>query len=456
MKQFKRSIMLFHRDLRLEDNTALVQAVAQSQEVMLVFIFDRMQVGTVNEYRSSNALEFMVASLEDLAGQVHEKGGKLFFFHGHTQEIIKRLVKEQQIDAVFSNRDYTPFARKRDADLQKQVEHAGATWISCDDALLCSPDKLFTGKGTPYTIYTAFLKKAWELGVQEPKKIGQALFFKGHITDEVQLSSIKRELIIPNSDLFQVGGTHAAHKILSTIGAFKNYTDSRNIPSLKTTGLSAHNKFGTVSIRQVYAACKKERVDKQLIMELYWRDFFTYIGYHNPTVFGHAFVKKYDHIAWSHNKSWFERWCEGTTGFPIVDAGMRQLNATGFMHNRIRMVVASFLTKDMLIDWRWGERYFAQKLTDYDPCVNNGNWQWSASTGADAQPYFRIFSPWLQQKRFDPECIYIKRWIPELEDLSIKPIEQWYKATQSHKGYPVPMFDHGDQSKKAKLLFTAG
>ncbi len=446
--------MLFHRDLRVDDNTALQAAVQQSDEVMPVFIVDPVQVGKTNAYRSSNALQFMVASLEDLSGQLRDKGGKLFCFHGHTQEVIKRLIREHHISAVFSNRDYTPFARDRDTQLQQLVQDAGADWFSFDDALLCSPDTIFTGKGTPYTIYTAFLKKAVESEVVAPHALRSGTFFKNHSVDEIQLIALKQEIVTNNPLLFQTGGSHEAHTILSHLGTFKNYCEIRNNPSLKTTGLSAHLKFGTVSVRQVYAACKKVPVDSELLKQLYWRDFFTYIGYHNPSVFGHAFVKKYDHIAWSHNKQWFDRWREGTTGFPLVDAGMRQLNATGFMHNRIRMVVASFLTKDMLIDWRWGERYFAQLLTDYDPCVNNGNWQWSASTGADAQPYFRIFNPWLQQKRFDADCVYIKTWVPELQDLTSKEIQNWHKATTSYKGYPVPIFAHDIQSKKAKALFA--
>ena len=191
-----------------------------------------------------------------------------------------------------------------------------------------------------------------------------------------------------------------------------------------------------------------------LIKQLYWRDFFTQVAYHSPFVFGQPFHEKYSKLPWSNSEKAFTAWCTGTTGFPIVDAGMRELNATGFMHNRVRMIVASFLTKDLHIDWRKGERYFAQQLVDYDPAVNNGNWQWCASTGCDAQPYFRIFNPWLQQKKFDPQCIYIKKWVPELQKILPLTIHTWYKEDSPPiKNYPRPMVDHGVESKKAKELY---
>ena len=453
MKKFKKALFIFHRDLRIVDNNGLYQALAESQEVLPIFIFDSAQVEEGNRYRSMPALQFMVESLEDLANAFHAKGGKLFFFYGSTEEVVDRLMKDEKIDAVFSNRDYTPFARKRDSDLEKTVVKKGAVWFSVDDALLCNPDTLFTGKGTPYTIYTAFLKKAIQTKVQEPVELTHGSFFIGHIFHENPLGAFKKKIALPDLSLFELGGRGVAKKILKNMSAFKNYTEIRDYPAERTTGLSAHLKFGTISVREVFYAVKQEKADPQLLKQLYWRDFFTYLAYHFPHVFGKAFVQKYQNIPWEDNKAWFTRWCEGTTGFPLVDAGMRQLNATGYMHNRVRMVVASFLTKDMHIDWRKGERYFAQRLVDYDPCVNNGNWQWAASTGADAQPYFRIFNPWLQQKKFDPECEYIKQWIPELKHVTSKEIHNWYKATESKNGYPLPVLDHAVESKKALAMF---
>ncbi len=453
MKRFKKALFIFHRDMRIVDNSGLNKALAESQEVLPVFIFDPAQVEESNKYRSLSALQFMLESLDDLVDQLVKKKGKLFFFYGPTHEIVERLVKEEAIDAVFSNRDYTPFARKRDTALEKTVIKKGAAWFSVDDALLCNPDMIFTGKGTPYTIYSAFLKKAVQTKVEEPVACVKGSFFTGHIPHETTFGAVKKKMRVPDLSLFEVGGRTVAKKILTHMSAFKNYTEIRDYPSHNTTGLSAHLKFGTVSVREVFYAVKQEKADQQLLRQLYWRDFFTYLAYHFPSVFGKAFVKKYQTIPWENNKAWFARWCEGTTGFPLVDAGMRQLNQTGYMHNRVRMVVASFLTKDMHINWQKGERYFAQQLVDYDPCVNNGNWQWAASTGADAQPYFRIFNPWLQQKKFDPECEYIKQWLPELKHLTAKEIHTWYKALQPKNGYPLSILDHSIESKKALTMF---
>lgn len=451
--RYKKTLMIFHRDLRLTDNTALYEALRLSDHVIPLFIFDPVQVGKINHYKGSHFLQFMVESLDDLAEHLHKQGGKLFFFHGHTQEIVKQLLKTEAVDAVFCNRDYTPFARERDQELEKLVKQHNRAWHLYDDALLTNPDEIFTGKGTPYTIYTAFLKKAATYEVASPARMPKGQFFKGHISREVTLASVKKGLYEQNVHAFVHGGSTVGKKLLHSLGLFKNYSATRDYPTAPTTGLSAHLKCGTVSIREAYYAIKEHKTDPTLIKQLYWRDFFTYLGYHFPYVFGKAFVEKYQHLEWSDNHAWFTRWCEGATGFPLVDAGMRQLNTTGYMHNRVRMVVASFLTKDLHIDWRKGERYFAQQLIDYDPCVNNGNWQWAASTGADAQPYFRIFNPWLQQKKFDPECVYIKQWIPELQNLPVKAIHNWYKATSSHNGYPLPVVDHAQESKKALMYF---
>jgi len=251
------------------------------------------------------------------------------------------------------------------------------------------------------------------------------------------------------------GGTAQAKKIVRSIAHFKNYTTTRDIPALSTTNLSAYLKFGCISIRQIYHAIEQTLGKHHpLIRQLYWRDFFTYLAYHSPFVFGHPYHKKYEKLPWSKNMSFFKAWCQGKTGFPIVDAGMRQLNTTGFMHNRVRMIVASFLVKDLHINWLWGEKYFAQQLIDYDPMINNGNWQWCASTGSDAQPYFRIFNPWIQQKKFDPQCIYIKRWIPELKDIEPKIIHNWFGSHNVEiKQYPRPLIDHKIESALAKKMY---
>jgi deoxyribodipyrimidine photo-lyase len=219
--------------------------------------------------------------------------------------------------------------------------------------------------------------------------------------------------------------------------------------------MAPHNKFGTISVREVYhSIADKLGAEHSLIREVYWRDFFTHIAWHFPHVFGHAFHRVYDKLEWNESQEDFDQWCSGNTGFPIVDAGMRELVSTGFMHNRVRMIAASFLVKDLHISWQKGEEFFARHLTDFDPCVNNGSWQWSASTGCDAQPYFRIFNPWLQQKRFDPECEYIKRWIPELSGLSPKRIHSIYEEDLFRPaGYPAPMLDHAHEKIIAEEMF---
>lgn len=449
-KQFKRSLFIFHRDLRLQDNTSLNQAREQSEEVVPVFIFDTKQIGNHNKYRSVNAIQFMIESLQDLSMQLEQHKGKLYLLYGETHELVDQLIKDYAIDALFSNADYTPFAQERDKKLAKIAHTHGIAWLQYHDALLTYPGQVMKDDGKPYTVFTPFFRKALTVAIAEVQKLSLGSFFTGSIKVAYTQSIYKELLPHSNADIFEHGGTAAAHIILKQAYALHAYAKTRDIPSLKTTGLSAHNKFGTVSIREVYDAFVGIHPD--LVKQLYWRDFFTHLAYHCSYVFKGAFHQEYDAIAWANNSTWFKQWCEGTTGFPIVDAGMRQLNKTGYMHNRVRMIVASFLTKDLHITWQWGERYFAQKLVDYDPCVNNGSWQWAASTGADAQPYFRIFNPWLQQKKFDPEALYIKRWVPELKNISPSVIHTWDQQKVS-SDYPAPMVDHGLQAASAKLLF---
>jgi len=347
-KKFRRSLFLFRRDLRLEDNTGLIFALKSSEVVIPAFIFTLEQIER-NPFRSDHCLKFMIESLKDLENQLKEKGGKLFLFKGKPEEVVSKCMRKLNIEALIVNRDYTPYSRQRDNKLEK----------------VC--------------------------------KAGQ-------------------------------------------------------IPLECSTYLSPYLKFTVCSPREVYEAiCRHLSPHHELIRSLYWRDFFTSIAFFFPHVFMGAFHSKFDKLKWSYNRKAYQRWCEGSTGFPIVDAGMREMNETGFMHNRVRMIAASFLIKDLHIDWRWGEKYFAQTLIDYDPAVNNGNWQWAASTGSDAQPYFRIFNPWNQQKKFDPECTYIKKWIPELRDFPPKAIHAWYeeKHRAGCKKYPAPMTNHDKAAKEA-------
>jgi deoxyribodipyrimidine photo-lyase len=454
MKTYKRALHIFRRDLRLEDNTALNAALTSSGEVIPCFIFNDTQVAP-NPYRSRNGLAFMIESLEELAGDLKKAGSELLILHGAHHEVVGKLIKELQIDAVFFNKDYTPFSRKRDEAIAKECKVHDVACIQCSDALLTEPSEFGKDDGRPYTVYTPFFKKASKLSVPTPTRMS-----KGNLVK----SSLKGARVTPRDfwptdsspQRCSIGGRSQALGILEAISGFKNYEEERNLPALKgTTLLAPHNKFGTVSIREVYhSVARALGVGHTLIRELYWRDFFTHIAWHFPHVFGHAFNRQYDKIEWNDDNKLFQKWCKGETGFPIVDAGMKELVETGFMHNRVRMIVASFLVKDLHISWQKGEKFFAQYLTDYDPAVNNGSWQWAASTGCDAQPYFRIFNPWLQQKRFDPDCVYIKRWLPQLKQLSAKYIHTMYEEDITRSvDYPKPVVEHSVQKIHAEAMF---
>jgi deoxyribodipyrimidine photo-lyase len=454
---YKLSLFLFHRDLRLDDNKGLLAGLEQSQTVIPCFILDDAQVNHKrNHYFTHNGLQFMIESLHDLDADLRKKNSFLHIFYGKTLEVIEMLLTTLPIEAVFSNRDYTPFSMQRDESIKHLCLRQTRNFELNNDLLLHEPEEILTGNGTPYAKFTPFFKSALGHAIDKPESCHYKNFYSKTIASSVDVN--KLDTILSdyqyNSSIHVNGGTTHAKKILSHLDKFKHYSNDRNYPALQTTNLSAHLKFGTVSVRHAYESIA-EQLGKNhlLVQQLHWRDFFTHVAYNSPSVFGHAFQQKFDAIVWEDNASWMKRWAEGETGFPIVDAGMRQLNQTGFMHNRVRMIVASFLTKDLHIDWRIGERYFAQQLVDYDPCVNNGNWQWSASTGCDAQPYFRIFNPWLQQKKFDPDCVYIKRWVPELRGISVQAIHAWNSAYSTFSGYPKPMIDHAQESAKTKLYY---
>lgn len=459
-KRFKKALFIFRRDLRLQDNTALNAALEHAEKVVTVFIFDPKQVGSKNPYRSQNAIQFMVESLQDLEKECKAKKGRLYLFYGDTMRTISSIVRSEKVDAIFVNLDYTPFAIKRDRDIEKLCAKKKIEFNSFHDELLIgNPNSIMTGSKTPYGVYSAFYKKASStIKVDAPEKLKKGDFFTSAIKGSESSSIYKKVLSKENPDLKVNGGRKNAEKILRGLKKYKKYTQERNFPALDaTTHLSAFHKFNVISIRESYHAIKKALGSRTLLLkELYWRDFFTYVAYHSPYVFGKPYHKKYENLVWSKSKKDFKAWCEGKTGFPIVDAGMRQMNATGWMHNRVRMIVASFLVKDLHINWLWGEKYFATQLVDYDPAVNNGNWQWAASTGCDAQPYFRIFNPWTQQKKFDPKCEYIKKWIPELKDVDPKVIHTWFKDSHEPiKRYPAPMVDH-DVERKLTLKMYKG
>ena len=451
-KKFHTSLFVFRRDLRLEDNTGLIFALKNSERVIPAFIFTPEQIER-NPYRSDHCLKFMIESLQDLDGQLKRKSSQLYFFKGEPEEIVILCITKLKIEALIVNRDYTPYSRERDERLEKACKARSVSFFSFDDALLHPPEDTLKSNGKPYVVFTPYFRNASKLGVMPPEQNRAANYFQESIP------FAKKILPMPQVKNGLKGGRSEALSILNRLQSFSHYEQCRDFPAEAcSTHLSPYLKFTVCSPREVYEAiCRQLSKHHELVRALYWRDFFTTIAFFFPHVFKGSFHPQFDRLKWSTDMLAFQRWCEGTTGFPIVDAGMREMNETGFMHNRVRMIAASFLIKDLHMDWRWGEKYFAQTLVDYDPAVNNGNWQWTASTGCDAQPYFRIFNPWTQQKKFDPACNYIKKWIPELHELSPKIIHGWQdeKNQAQCPAYPAPITDHEKAAKEALSAYRA-
>ncbi|MBA2306685.1 deoxyribodipyrimidine photo-lyase, partial [Candidatus Dependentiae bacterium] len=398
--QYETSLFIFRRDLRLEDNRGLIKALKSSNTVIPCFIVTPEQTGSKNSYRGKPSLQFMVQSLVDLDSSLSQYGARLHIFHGEPKAVLESLLSNHPISAVFINRDYTPYSTERDTVLAQLCTAHQVPFIIEHDALLHEPEESSTSQGKPYQIFTPFFRKNSLFVVKEAVSNHYINYLQGETLQLFREESLSLEalhsLLIPVPVALRVhGGRTSSLQLLGALKNFRDYAATRDFPEHDTTLLSASLKFGTLSIREVYHAITVTLgAGHPLIRQLFWRDFFYSVAFFYPSVFGHAFHRQYDTIAWNTDYAAFSRWCEGTTGFPIVDAGMRQLMASGFMHNRARLITGSFLVKDLHCDWRLGERYFAQHLTDYDPCINNGNWQWVASTGCDNQPYFRIFNPW--------------------------------------------------------------
>jgi deoxyribodipyrimidine photo-lyase len=452
----KTILYIYRRDRRIVDNTALQAATKSGLQVLPCFIFDPAQITTKNTYLSKNALLFMFNSLTELSHAIEKNKGTLYVWYGNPTQIVQQLITDKIIDAVYINTDYTPFSKKRDAALKALCTQLNITFNAYHDSVLNPPDSIMTGKGIPYSIFTPFYKRALQEPVLEPNNSTLNTWYTKPLSNCISLTEAHKKFLGPytNTKIILSGGRTEGLSILQNIHTQTAYLKNRDICALSTTHLSAHLKFGTVSIREVYYAIQNTLgKNHTLIKQLYWRDFWTYVAYHTPRVFSHAYHTQYDTLPWNNDNKLFTLWCTGNTGFPIVDAGMRELNTTGFMHNRVRMIVASFLTKDLHIDWRGGEKYFARQLVDYDPAVNNGNWQWAASTGCDGQPYFRIFNPWLQQKKFDPLCIYIQRWVPELKKYTPAQIHAQLKKPLA--GYLTPIIDHAIEAIIAKNMYKS-
>lgn len=454
-KKHQKSVFVFRRDLRLEDNLGLLTALEESETVLPVFIFDSAQIDPKkNKYFSDPAFAFMIISLFELDKELQNRGSKLYLLDGDHAKVVEDLVRKENINAVYLNKDYTPFSRTRDKAIADVCESKNVAFSRHDDCALSVIEDIRTGQGNIYTVFTPFMKKAMQQTVHQPRKNNFSNYFSGDVS--IESVSLSKYPTNPAKQQLLNGGRKEALTLLSDNDYIKKYKEDRNLPATKGTSLlSAHHKFGTISIREsYYMAVKKAGKHSHFISELYWRDFYFYICYHFPTVFKKSFLPWAREIKWINDKKQFAAWCEGKTGVPMVDAGIRELNATGWMHNRSRMVVASYLTKNLLIDWRWGEKYFATKLIDYDPCQNNGGWQWSASTGADPRP-LRIFNPYTQAEKYDADADYIRKWIPELAEVESSKLTDGKTQDLSKFStvYPPPLVNQKESYHRVREVY---
>ena len=411
------NIYWFRRDLRLEDNKGLFEALQSSESVLPIFIFD---VAILNQLPKDDArVTFIHKLLSEIHTELQKKGKSLAVFYGDPIEILKKLISENPIQNLYANRDYEPYARKRDKAIYEFLASHNIEFKSYKDQVIFEKSEVTKDDGLPYVVYTPYSRK-WK---ENFKKINLQFYNSENHLDKLALHSYS---FLSLQDIgFETSSIKVSPFDISE-NLIQNYEATRNFPALnKTSYLGAYLRFGAVSIRKMIEKSIQEK-NETFWNELIWREFFMQILWHYPHTSSKSFRPKYDAIQWNNNEIEFQKWCEGKTGYPFVDSGMRELNATGHMHNRVRMIVASFLCKHLLIDWRWGETYFAQKLLDYEQSSNVGNWQWAAGCGVDAAPYFRIFNPTEQIKKFDKELKYIKKWIPELNNST----------------YPEPIVDH--------------
>lgn len=426
------AIMWFRRDLRVKDNAALYHALKSGLPVLPIFIFDRNildQLGNKKDRR----VEFIYRALEEMQEKLAEYNSTLEVYYGEPLEIFKQLIRSRPVSAVYTNHDYEAYALQRDNSVKDLLAGQGAGFYTYKDQVIFEKDEVVKDDGKPYTVFTPYSRK-WKATLKP--------FYLKSYPSEKYLDAMFKQAAKPMPSLASMGfeavGLPFPARSLNKELARK-YSEQRDFPAISgTSKLGVHLRFGTISIRQL--ASRARELNETFLNELIWRDFYHMILWHFPHVgLGKAFRLEYDLIRWRNNEAEFAAWCAGRTGYPIVDAGMRELNATGFMHNRVRMIVASFLTKHLLIDWRWGEAYFAEKLLDFDFAANNGGWQWAAGSGCDAAPYFRIFNPYLQTKRFDADGRYIKKWVPELDGLD----------------YPPPIVDHELARKRCLATYAA-
>lgn len=413
-------IFWFRRDLRFEDNVGLYHALYQAKQnghkVMPLFIFDKTILDKLDD-KNDRRVDFIHRTIMNMQSELVSKGKSMWIENDQPINVFNTYLKKYKIVGVYTNHDYEPLAIERDAEIKSLLEKNNIEFHSFKDQVIFEKEEVIKDDGKPYTVYTPYANKWRTYWASHVPKIHPSIKLLDYFLDSKPLS-------IPS--LMQLGFNTTdltVPPIQWDANLVKKYTDQRNFPAIKgTTQLSVHLRFGTISVRQL--ALATQSLNSTFFNELIWRDFYHMILWHFPQVGkGKSFKTQYDFIEWRNNEKEFKAWCDGLTGYPIVDAGMRELNTTGFMHNRVRMIVASFLTKHLLIDWRWGEAYFAQKLLDFDLAANNGGWQWASGSGCDAAPYFRVFNPRLQTEKFDKDLKYIRKWIPELDSLSYpKPI----------------------------------
>lgn len=425
------NIFWFRRDLRLTDNAGLYHALTSNNPVLPVFIFDKNILDKL-ENKTDQRVEFIHAALEELQALLIQAGTTLEIFNSTPVDAFEDLLQRFKIEKVFTNHDYEPYAKERDAEVSGLLNENGISFHSFKDQVIFEKDEILKDDRTPYTIFTPYSRK-WKSLLEDSHL--KAFPSEKYFNNFIQLAE---RPVPPLAFLgFKKRGKQFPSRELDE-EVLKRYHDQRNYPAIAgTSKLGVHLRFGTLSVRQL--ALQSKPLSDTYLNELIWRDFYHMILWHFPQVGkGKAFKPEYDKIEWKRDEGEFEKWCTGQTGYPIVDAGMRELNATGYMHNRVRMIVASFLSKHLLLDWRLGEAYFAQKLLDFDLAANNGGWQWAAGSGCDAAPYFRIFNPYLQAKKFDPSLEYINKWVPELNELI----------------YPKPIVEHEFARKRCLEVYA--
>ena len=468
------NIFIFRRDLRIEDNAALhiLHSQYPNFPILPIFIFNPKQIDkSYNKYHSQVAVNFMIESLHDLNENTNNT---VTYFYGEDMDVLEVILKAIPINCIGFNTDFTPFAEKRDLNLEYWCQSKGIPIVTYNDYVLYDFN-IKTDSGTTYEVFTPFYKKCLRQHNDVCRQFGrfQGKFLSKSQSTKIlpsQLRSLGQFIESINCAPQRVlkGGRREAMYILQQIKEkfFSKYEKERDYPILdKTTKLSPYLKFGCLSIREVFWECiKAYGLEHGLVRELIWREFYACTTKNAPRVLrgqiekrsNHTLKIKYNDMKWNKDNVYFSKWCDGKTGFPIVDAAMKCLQQTGYMHNRLRMIVAMFLTKDMFIDWREGEKYFAKHLVDYDPSSNNGGWQWAGSTGADSQPYFRIFNPWTQSKKFDKDAAFIKKWIPALANIPASAIHEWHKEHIKYNvGYPHPILEHSVEAKRVKEYFAA-